>query len=237
MPPGTGPATLTDRINSIEIELAHAGMVLNDADRAAMDAGANLAMAGEELIQFARAEPLGADRWRLSGLWRGRRGTEAAAGMQAVGDPFVLITAATLAMTDLPGETIGAVARILAEGPGDDEAAEAQAAISGVSIVPPSPVHLSMHPAAEGASEVRWVRRSRAGWRWIDGIDAPLGEESERYRVTISPEDGPMRIVEVSAPAVLVSEAERAAGVLVTVHHIGSHGLSAPAAMLLPALV
>lgn len=235
MPPGSAPVGLEDRANRIEVELAHDGMVLSDADAAGMDAGANLAMLGDELIQFARAEPLGANRWRLSGLWRGRRGTESAIGTQTEGDRFALIAADALAMVGLPIAALGGTAMVLAEGAGDSEAAEAEAGVTGLSVVPPSPVHLAAVPAADGGLDLGWVRRSRNGWRWIDGADAPLGEERERYRVTISPVGGPERVVEAAVAAASVSAAERAAGVTVSVRQMGSHGTSPPAVLTIPA--
>jgi hypothetical protein len=39
--------------------------------------------------------------------------------------------------------------------------------------------------SASGDLKVSWVRRSRAGWFWIDNVDAPLGESREAYRVSI----------------------------------------------------
>jgi hypothetical protein len=228
--PGVAPAALADLANSIEVELAHGSMVLGDADDAALDSGANLAMVGGELLQFGRAQPLGANRWRLTRLWRGRRGTEAAIGTQAAGDRFVLVTAETLAAIDLPWSALGGSARILAQGAGDSEAAEAEAAIPGISVTPPSPAHLGLD-----GDMVRWVRRSRTGWRWIDGADAPLGEESERYRVTIAPEGGTARTEEVTAPEITLAPGDRDSGCLVTVRQAGSHGLSPPASLFLPA--
>ncbi|MES2442793.1 MAG: phage tail protein [Pseudomonadota bacterium] len=239
VPPGRAPAGLADRVSTIEVDLAHATMTLGDADDAALDSGANLAMAGDELLQFAEAEPLGANRWRLRGLWRGRRGTEAAISTQAAGDRFVLISADSLRMIELPAAAAaaGSGVQLLAEGPGDTGGpAEAMAAISGLSVVPPSPVHLAWMASEDGGAMVRWVRRSRAGWRWIDGIDAPLGEEAERYQVAIAPEAGAVRVLETEAPIAAITAGERAAAVLVTVRQAGSHGLSAPAAILLPAL-
>ena len=38
-----------------------------------------------------------------------------------------------------------------------------------------------------------WTRRSRAGWRWLDGVEAPLGEESESYDIRLSDADGVFR--------------------------------------------
>ncbi|MCW3834502.1 phage tail protein [Sphingomonas canadensis] len=235
VPPGPAPAALADRANALEVALAHGGMTLADADAAALHAGANLAMAGGELIQFASAEPLGGARWRLSGLWRGRRGTEAAIGTQMAGDGFAMISAEALAVLPLSLSTIGATAMLTAQGPGDSEPASAEAPVTGLSVVPPSPVHLRFGPGTEG-TELRWVRRSRAGWRWIDGADSPLGEESERYRVTIAPEGGEARVIETGVPAAAVTDAERESPCLVTVRQIGTHGVSAPASILLPPL-
>jgi hypothetical protein len=72
------------------------------------------------------------------------------------------------------------------------------------------------------------MRRSRIGWDWIDGVDAPLGEESERYQVTIERAEGPW-VVEVPEPRLALSAGERIAATRISVRQIGSHGLSPPA--------
>lgn len=235
--PGVGPAGLEDRANRVEVQLARDGMMLADADTVAMDAGANLAMLGGELIQFARAEPLGANRWRLSGLWRGRRGTEEAIGTQEAGDRFVLIAADSIRSIDLPDAAIGTELRLMAEGPGDiDGPVESEAAITGLSMVPPSPVHLAATRDDDGGATIRWVRRSRNGWRWIDGADAPLGEERERYRMTIAPEGGAVWTLETDAPMASLTADEAGVGATVSVRQAGSHGLSRASSILLPAL-
>lgn len=170
VPPGAASSALEDRINHPEVTLAHAAMTLADADAAALDAGANLAMLGDELIQFGRAEPLGGGRWRLGQLWRGRRGTEAAIATQAAGDRFVLLDAETLVLRDIAPETIGGSVRVLAQGAGDaDSAADAEAAVTGIAVVPPAPVHLRATAGADGTTALTWVRRSRTGWGWRDG--------------------------------------------------------------------
>lgn len=72
------------------------------------------------------------------------------------------------------------------------------------------------------------MRRSRIGWDWIDGVDAPLGEESERYQVTILRAEGP-ELVEMFEPRIALSAGERAAATGIVVRQIGAHGLSRPA--------
>ena len=46
---------------------------------------------------------------------------------------------------------------------------------------------------SDGRYDLSWIRRSRAGWPWIDGVDAPLGEDREAYRLTIQPDGGAAR--------------------------------------------
>ena len=220
-----GPVTLTDRRNEILVDLAHDGMTLRGGDAAALDRGANLALVGDELLQFGIAEQLAARRWRLRDLWRGRRGTAAMA--HATGDRFVLIEAESALVVSLaasPGQAV----RVAAESAGD--AAEIVAVLNGASILPPAPVALVAVDRSDGGATIRWRRRGRTGWRWRDGADTPLGEEREQYRVTIAPGGAAARTIIADAPVAEVTAAERAGGVAaVTVMQIGTNGASPPA--------
>jgi hypothetical protein len=235
--PDAAPGWIADRRTVFEVDLVHGAMVLADADDAALDSGANLALVGEELLQFGRAEPLGGTRWRLSALWRGRRGTEAAIGTQVAGDRFVLIVADRLAVAELPVSTIGSAVRVLASGVGDvGGPAACDAAVTGASVLPPAPTHLRAEIGADGDVLLRWVRRSRAGWQWIDGADAPLVEEREAYRITLTDSGGSSRAIETDAPALTVAAAERGDGALnVSVRQAGLYGESPAATAIIPA--
>lgn len=229
-------ALLCDAAGVFEVVLARPDMLLADADDAGLDAGRNLALAGDELIQFGRADPVGAGRWRLTRLWRGRRGTEAAIGTQAPGDAFVLIEADAIRTIDLPVAAIGQTVRVLASGVGDTEPVEARCVLGGRSVLPPSPVGLRVALSGNGDAAVRWIRRSRAGWRWIDGGDVPLGEDAEVHVVRIVPATGAVRTVETIVGSVTVTAAERSAGpVAVEVRQRGLFGLSAPARIMVAA--
>lgn len=222
-----GSAVLVDRARSLTVLLARADMMLAGADAVGLDRGANLALIGDELIQFGRAEPLGGGRWRLRELWRGRRGTATAAG--AAGDRFALLTADSARLIDLPLASLGGSVRLMAAGVGDGTGPAVTAVpVTGASILPPAPVQLRWTAAEGGGARVRWVRRSRAGWRWLDRVDAPLGEEREQYRVGIG-----SREVLIDTAAVLVTATERAAGpVPVTVRQRGTFGDSAGATIM-----
>ena len=225
-----GQAALIDAAGGVTVQLARADMVLADADAAALDGGANLALIGDELIQFGHAAPLGTGRWRLSPLWRGRRGTAAVAA--GAGARFVLLEADAARTIDLPLTALGTGVRVMAAGVGDGDAPPvASVPVTGASVLPPAPVALRWTAAADGGADVVWTRRSRAGWRWLDGVDAPLGEESEAYRMVIAASGG-VREAIVAAPAVTVTAAERAGGpVTVTVRQRGTFGESAPVAI------
>jgi len=77
---------------------------------------------------------------------------------------------------------------------------------------PLSPVHLTASWQPGGDIALRWVRRSRAGFDWVDGVDAPLAEESEQYRIEILDSIGAVRrVLQTSVPEALYSMAQQTA--------------------------
>ncbi|UUL82120.1 phage tail protein [Sphingomonas qomolangmaensis] len=218
--PRPARATIEDRAQSILVELAHGEMLLRHADRGALDRGANLALVGDELIQFGAAVQESARRWRLSRLWRGRLGTEGAIAGHAPGERFALLAPESVVTIDLPLSAIGGTIRVGAVGIADAAPVELVVPVTGASVVPPAPVHLRAR-ANGGGVALRWTRRSRAGWRWIDGVDAPLAEEAERYVVRVAGAE-----LATSAPeAVVVAPAE---GWRARIAQVGTIGASSP---------
>jgi hypothetical protein len=226
-------SALLDLESAVEVELLHDGMWLESRDDAALAAGANLAAVGSELLQFGVAEQLGARRFRLTRLLRGRRGSEWAASHQA-GEGFVLVAAETLAAIEVPEAAVGGEARLLATGIGDGpDGVSASVPVTGEALRPPSPVHLRGSFTPAGDFKLAWVRRSRSGWTWISGADTPLGEEREAYRVTVAGTWG-SRTAEVPSPVFTYSAAQQAADgaappFTVEVVQLGSSASSRPA--------
>ncbi|WP_066477330.1 MULTISPECIES: GTA baseplate fiber-binding domain-containing protein [unclassified Sphingomonas] len=224
-----GPATIEDRRNEIVVALLNAAMTLEDADDRALAAGANAALIGDELVQFGSAVPLGANRWRLSRLWRGRRGTEWAIGTHQPDERFVLLDRDALRSIDLSPALIGVDMQVEASGIGDrPDPSRATVRIDGRSLVPPAPVHGTWQRTPGDALMLSWRRRGRSGWTWIDGADVPLGEDAERYRVTLHRADGDV-VAEVSMPALAIDDPAVAAALAsVEVRQLGTHGASRP---------
>ncbi|MGJ3648027.1 hypothetical protein ACLB0R_06095 [Sphingomonas sp. GlSt437] len=101
--------------------------------------------------------------------------------------------------------------------------------MSGASVLPPSPVHLIARREAAGGLTLSWVRRSRQGWRWADGVDVPLVEESERYRLTLIAPGGTTSTIETSETSISVPAAATPIGTVIEVRQIGTAGESRPA--------
>jgi Putative phage tail protein len=230
-----GAADILDVRNSVDVELLNDGMQVSPADDEGLLSGRNLAMIGTELIQFGSATPLGNRRYRLSRLLRGRRGTSVQP--HASGAGFALIDRDALTFLDVP---IGAPSvRIIATGVGDPiTGVEASLATPHRAITPLAPVHVAVQRDGSGGFAISWVRQSRDGWRWIDGVDAPLAEETERYRVEIAPNSGAPRTIETLAPQYLYPSVEKSAdaaagatSIQITVSQIGTLATSPPATL------
>ncbi len=174
---------LFDRHGTVDVALVGTDIALQDATMRQLAAGANRALLGDELIQFATAEPLGSGTWRLSGLWRGRGGTEQAVGTHQVGEAFVLLDGSG---TVLDPALIGtsSTSQVVAIGLADPAPVRAEIMLRGIGHRPPSPVHPRWISLPQVGWRLAWTRRARGGWLWLDGVEVPLAEQVEAYEIT-----------------------------------------------------
>ncbi len=228
-----------DEANTVDIALLHSGMALRSATPEAVLAGANAAMIGSELIQFRTATPLALNIVRLSGLLRGQRGTETAIDGHGPDEPFVLLERDSLAFLDVPPGA--ARVRVTAVGLADSQPSELSLLQPGKGLLPLSPVQMQATVLPNGDTQIHWLRRSRAGWHWLDGVDAPLAEEVELYQLTVVPDIGPERMQMLQSAGFTYSAADRAldraagaASVRFEVRQAGRFGLSPPTLLIFP---
>lgn len=218
----SGPTAYWDRDATVTVRLLGGGAApapaLTAASEASVLSGANLALLGDELIQFATAEDLGGGVWRLGNLLRGRRGTEAAVDGHAAGDAFALLAPESLLRVRLPVQELGVERRFRAIAVGRPpsaalaEAAEAATTPSGASLSPFAPVHVAGERAGDGSLTITWVRRDRfAAWR--DGADVVLSEDGEAYEVDILDAGGAVvRTIDgINQPSAVYGAAEQTA--------------------------
>lgn len=166
----------------ISIELVRG--VLTSAPEATVLEGANFIMIGAEVMQFKTANLYATNSYTLSGLLRGRRGTEwAMSGHAAAGERAVLLSAA--ALRRFPSD-LGA-ARLykpVSIGRTIQQTIAQPFTYTGVNQVPFAPVHLGGGRAG-GDLTITWFRRSRQGVNLPWNYDPPLAETVESYDVEI----------------------------------------------------
>lgn len=224
---------IVDRTGSVTVELIGDWMALHNATGRQLALGANRALIGQEIIQFARATALGARRWRLEGLLRGRGGTQSAVGSHAPGERFVLVDSALVA---LDPAIVGPypAAEIVAAGRGDAEPVATPIALRGLTLRPLAPVHPRASAPGDGSLLLEWTRRARGPWQWVDGIEVPLVEQAETYQVTYGPLAAPVAFWTVAGNSLSLGAATLASlvaalpGGALHVRQQGTHAVSEP---------
>lgn len=224
---------LFDRTSRPVVKLIDPAMQLVTTDGEGISRGANLALIGQEIVQFLRADHLGAGNWRLEGLLRGRGGTEAGIGAHEENEDFVLLDKS---LVHLDASTLGSAPgrQVLALGRGDDTPAAAPIHLDGIGLRPLSPAHPRRIKTSDGSVHLAWTRRGRGGWTWQDGVDVPLVEEAEIYIVTLGPIDAPLAVWTSTSPALLIDAATVALlaplslQAMLRVRQQGTHALSLP---------
>lgn len=176
---------VVDELSTVEVYVF--GDELNSTTTDLLLAGANAAYLGGELIQFRTATLIAAGRYRLSGLLRGRKGTEQYMATHAIGDLFVVLGADSARRVSVTSASIG-VARLYKGATFGQTLVETPAqefTLAAVGLKPLSPVRLGGGRDASGNLTITWVRRSRVSAEWRDYVDTPIGEATESYEVDI----------------------------------------------------
>lgn len=212
LPPG--PVHYWDEANVLELQLDDPAALLQSHGPEAVLRGANALLLGEEILQFREAEALGNGLWRLSGLLRGRLGTEAAVATHGAEERAVLLEAEGLTRLPLPLEAIGMARQLKAVTfETDPDLVPAESHLPrGRALRPWAPVHLKSRRESNGDWTLTWVRRARLDRGWRDGVDVALEEAQERYRLEIlGSGDQVVRSLEVTTPAWVYTEADQIA--------------------------
>lgn len=181
---GNGAPQRIDRGHSIDVALL-GEVSLSSATEMAMLNGANVALVGDEIIQFADVEDLGDHVFRLRTLLRGRLGTEQYCATHSTAERFVLLDSALTATGVAPTEAGNSWdLRAVTVGNSFENGTDFSATLSVQSLKPYSPVHVSARK--NGADiDIRWVRRARIDGALRPAVDIPLMEEREEYEVRV----------------------------------------------------
>ncbi|MEL6529419.1 MAG: phage tail protein [Pseudomonadota bacterium] len=209
-------ATLLEPLATLDLRLVSRDLALEPSDVVGLTAGNNRLLVGDEIVQFLNASDLGDGHWRLSGLLRGRGGTEASALGGHTADTPVTLLDDRINGLDAAQTGNAPTSRIAAIGRGDQEPVYAVLRNAGISRRPLSPVHPRLRVDDEDNWIFCWTRRARGYWFWEDRIEVPLVEETERYVIGFGAVSAPLQTWEVNTAEIVLSEIERSS--LVTQH-------------------
>lgn len=213
-PLGAGPVDGWDEVNSLAVALegrapasASEGAVLAKTNLLAVESGA-----GWEILSFREATLVEPGAWRLSGLRRGRQGTEHEAGSGAGIGATVVVLDGSVARFDLePGERrLERLARIgpVGAAPGKAGFAELMFRFEGLVDRPWSPKSLRVE-AEEGGLKLSWLPRVRTGGN--RGDIEPREVDPRRFRVRILDGAVERRVFEVAELSTLYRREDLAA--------------------------
>jgi hypothetical protein len=87
---GDADTAVFDEVNHVTVNVVGAEALVSTSKLGVLN-GANAALLGDEVMQFMHAEELADGQFRLSGLLRGRLGTEHATATHVAGERFVML--------------------------------------------------------------------------------------------------------------------------------------------------
>lgn len=212
------PAGITgtwDYENALDV-VTGSGVTLESRPEADVLAGANAAAIGVhgrwEIVQFLDAEEISPNRWRLTTLLRGRRGTEHLVGTSAINDRFVLISGPGIVRLPLASSQIGVEMNYRAVTMGSTFAAAPNQPFTGAgqALETFSPVHVR---GERGDSPedltITWTRRDRLYQTMRDGVELPNSEADESYSIDIIDGSAVVRTLTSSTPSVVYTAADQ----------------------------
>lgn len=214
-----GPTGRWDNGNALRVTLL--GGALESRDDLAVLGGANAAAirnaSGEwEVFQFANAELVAPNKYKLTRFLRGQAGTERAMGNPvAAGARFVLLDGA-VRETGLNAEQRG-LALNWRYGPasrpiGDFTFQTQMVTARGTGLRPFSPAHLRVaRNLSTNDLTLSWVRRTRMGGDNWEQTEVPLAEDVERYEVEILSGVAVKRTLSAASPSVVYTAAQQIA--------------------------
>lgn len=195
-----GPAELQDVTNIFTVVLLNGE--LESVSKTALLNGANAALVGGEIIQFQSATLVGEKTYVLSGLLRGRLGTEHEMASHSANERFVLLRG-QLKSIAVASQLRGLERHYKAVTIGATLAATQPAlfAYNGQMLKPYNVVHVRAQREITGDVLVSWTRRDRLNAGWQDGVDMPMSESEERYEIEILDAGEVVHLVSSSQPS------------------------------------
>jgi hypothetical protein len=210
----SGITSTWDYENSIDVVVGSATAFESRTEEDVL-VGANTAAIGVhgrwEIVQFQDAEEISANRWRLSTLLRGRRGTEHIVGTSEINDRFVLLSGPGVVRLPLSTAQIGVEMRYRGVTMGSTLAAATTYPFTGTGMALEtfSPVYVRGERDLSEDLTITWIRRDRLHQTMRDGVEIPNSEANESYSIDILDEVTVVRTLTSSTPSVVYTAADQ----------------------------
>ena len=199
--PAGANATTWDWTNSLNVRVWNGETLASDSELDVLN-GRNLLAFPQtgELLQFQTATLEADGTYTLTGLLRGRRGTDVFMDDHIGNEAVVYVDPAALYKIDDILSNVGRTFTYAAVGFGSniDRARKQNWTQQGRLITPLSPVGLTSQRETNGDLSLSWIRRARLNAEWLDNIDVPLDEPVEEYDVELYRDTTLLRTVRVS---------------------------------------
>jgi hypothetical protein len=140
---------------------------------------------GSEVLQYKTATLTGLRTYVLSGLLRGRRGTEWAIATHGASELFTAFPASLSIPGELSEIGLSREYKAVTSGLALSGAIATTFANTGVAARTYAPCQLGGGRDASGNLTLKWTRRDKIGGGWVDYTDVPMSETTEYYVVTI----------------------------------------------------
>ncbi|GAT77099.1 hypothetical protein EHRUM3_03710 [Ehrlichia ruminantium] len=177
-----GPITIPDTANTLTILLKTGH--LNSITSLFINNRSNLALIGNEIIQFKNAKHIRENLYQISHMLRGRFGTELYINKHKNREFFVLLDNLPyikISKSSIKKSLMYKV--IFNRSPFSEE--ELTHIYYANNLQPLSVVHVKGTRDIHNNLTITWIRRARINGEWIDNTDTPLDEEIESYDVEI----------------------------------------------------
>ncbi|WP_069299645.1 baseplate multidomain protein megatron [Neptunicoccus sediminis] len=189
----SGPVGLWDEVNAVRVRISHGALegrsaldVLNGSNGVAIGTGD---AAGWEVFQYRDAALQGDGSYILRGLLRGQLGSDAE--MPEVwpqGSELVFLERIPDQLQHRDADR--GIEKYYRSGPagkpvGDPTYKTQTESFDLVALRPLSPVHLRGRRDGADTIHISWIRRTRIDGDSWEGLDVPLGEAREQYRVDV----------------------------------------------------
>lgn len=205
-----GPIGIFDEQSTVTVQMN--GALENYTRDAILNGTAKAYMIGSEVLYARTATLVEGTIYTLSGLLRGRRGTDWATGTHAADERVVLIQTSGLRRITNQSSDLGVeyYYKGVTFGKSVASAEEQLFTNTGIGLKPFSPVDIRAARAG-GDVVLSWKRRTRLSCRFTGsaGINVPLGETSEAYEVDILDGDDVVRTLAVTSSEAVYTEAQQ----------------------------